>query len=142
MPTPKRDRVGRPSKLTKAVTDKVCAALREGQTYQVACTLAGIDYTTFRKWLLRAEERKEPKYVAFLNAVTRAEREAEAEAVRKWRSAFDEDWRAVAEFLARRNKGDWTKETTHKVDQTVRTVDAEDAKEKLAEAVKRKRGGK
>jgi hypothetical protein len=46
-------------------------------------------------------------YVQFLQALTRAEDQAEADAVRIWREQMPDDWRAAKEYLARRFGDRW-----------------------------------
>ena len=47
--------VGRPSKFL-SVKDKIIEAIRRGNYYEPACKAAGIDYSTFRDWMKKAEE--------------------------------------------------------------------------------------
>lgn len=81
---------GRPSKLDDSTQQIICAAIARGLGYEPAARLAGIGYTTFRNWIIRAEaeierlgssksrpKKSEQPYLEFLKAVQRAEAEGE-----------------------------------------------------------------
>ena len=68
---------GRPTKLTKELQQRVTQAIRVGMTYERACTVAGICFQTYRNWQLRGERDKSGIYFEFLEAVKKAEAEAE-----------------------------------------------------------------
>jgi uncharacterized Fe-S cluster-containing radical SAM superfamily protein len=61
--------MGRPSKLTPEVQEKICNAIRAGNYYEAACAYAGIDYSTFRRWMIKGEKAKKGKYHEFCEAV-------------------------------------------------------------------------
>jgi hypothetical protein len=48
-------RRGRPSKLTKPLIKKLCKFMTIGCTYREACYAVGINYSTFRSWLVKGE---------------------------------------------------------------------------------------
>jgi transposase-like protein len=106
-------RPGRPSKLTEDTVDNLLKAIREGQTYAVACSYAGICYQTLRNWIKTAsndvEQGELTEYVAFLDMLSRAEAQAERKAVRAWSSHFKSDYRAARDFLAARNPDQWAR---------------------------------
>ena len=77
-------KMGRPSKLTPEVQERICQAIRAGNYYEAACAYAGIGYSTFRVWMIKGEKAKSGKYREFLEAVTRAEHEAEVRMVAQW----------------------------------------------------------
>ncbi|MCY4608810.1 MAG: hypothetical protein OXD40_09470 [bacterium] len=60
------------TKLTEAVTRKLCKCLSRGLPRKLACEKAGIDYTTFRQWLDPAK-RPEPEFDVFRQRVGAAE---------------------------------------------------------------------
>lgn len=83
--------MGRRSKLTDAVQEKICNYIRIGNTFEVSAGAAGITGTTFYNWCKRARaerervskskrrkirERERP-FVAFLEALELAEHEGE-----------------------------------------------------------------
>lgn len=69
--------MGRTSKLTKEVQQRITQAIRVGMTYERACAVAGICFQTYRNWQLRGEREKSGMYFDFLEAVKKAEAEAE-----------------------------------------------------------------
>ena len=103
--------MARPSKLTPERQQKLVEAIAAGNYYETACTYAGIDYTTFRLWMIRGEQEKQGKYSEFFEAITRAEAEAENTAVQIWQKAMADDWRAAQMFLERRHPDRWGKHT-------------------------------
>lgn len=67
-------RVGRPSKLTPEVKKRLIDAIKAGNYYEPACRFAGIDYSTFRKWMQKGEQAKSGQYFEFFEEVTRGSR--------------------------------------------------------------------
>ncbi len=108
--------MGRPSKLTPEVQEKICQAIREGNYYEAACAYAGIGYSTFRMWMVKGEKAKSGKYREFVEAVKRAEYEAEARLVAQWQKHMPENWQAIATFLERRYPQRWGKRLDVKQD--------------------------
>ena len=99
--------MGRPSKLTPEVQEKICQAIRAGNYYEAACAYGGIAYSTFREWMVRGEKDKSGKYREFLEAIKRAEYEAEARLVAMWQKHMPDNWQAIATFLERRYPERW-----------------------------------
>jgi len=105
------------TKLTREVIKKVAEGIYPaGNYFEVACQLAGISKSIGYAWLEMARGDKPraktiPKalLLEFLDAVERANAEAENAAVVYWRSAFPTDWRASAEYLSRRWPERWKK---------------------------------
>ena len=107
------------SKLTPKVSDAICAAIAAGNYVEVAASAGGVTKQAVYKWLSRgrdeaarieeghAARKTEAMYVDFVDAVTRAEQQAEADAVRIWREQMPDDWRAAKEYLARRFGDRW-----------------------------------
>jgi hypothetical protein len=111
---------GRPHRLTDAVTETVCGALKEGAYAEEAATLAGIGRSTYYMWLSRgrvARSRREEDlpvsvtdeaFLDFLDSVERASIAPEIEALRIiHRAAEGGSWRAAAWFLERRYPHKW-----------------------------------
>ena len=109
-------KMGRPSKLTPEVQERICQAIRAGNYYEAACAYAGIHYSTFRKWMIKGEKAKSGKYREFFEAVTRAEHEAEVRMVAQWQKHMPEDYRAIRDFLERRYPERWGKRLDVKQD--------------------------
>ena len=87
--------MGRKSKYTPDVVDKLTQAIRLGATYVLACDYAGISERTFRSWM--------ETYPPFLQSV----KEAEGAAAVGWlakieKAASDGNWQAAAWKLERR----------------------------------------
>jgi hypothetical protein len=101
--------MARPSKLTPEVEKKIIDAIRTGNYYEAACAYAGINYTTFYRWMEKGEKAKSGKFCKFCKAVKQAEGDAEARIVYQWASKTPEDWRAAQAFLERRYPERWGK---------------------------------
>jgi len=63
---------GRKSKLTPTTIERVCEALRNGNTRRASCAYAGISQDSFARYLYNAD---------FADAIARAEADAEIEMV-------------------------------------------------------------
>jgi transposase-like protein len=111
----KKNSVGRPSKFY-LVKDKIIEAIRKGNYYEPACKAAGVDYSTFRDWMKKAEEDKKGPFFQFSEEVHKAEAEAELEIVQIWKSQMPHNWQAARDFLARRQPERWASQ--NKVDVT------------------------
>lgn len=99
---------GRPSKLTHEVQERIVKVLANGGHYVTAATAAGVDYTTFRNWMLQGTQARSGQYFDFFHAVKAAEAQAEADAVEAWKGAIPESWQAARDFLARRFPERWS----------------------------------
>ncbi len=98
---------GRPPKLlAPEVREQLLAAVRAGTYLKQAAQAAGISKSTFYAWL---EKGRQPgarqEYRDFLDALTRAEAEAEVHAVGVIRDAMAHDWRAAVAYLERHPEG-------------------------------------
>lgn len=109
---------GRNSKLNPERQDRICNALREGNTRRVAAILGGIGESTFYDWLSWGDPEHEnysEKYAEFSEAVTRAEAEAEERMVLiLFRDAAlneKDGYKAAVEWLKRRKPQDWSEKT-------------------------------
>lgn len=94
--------MGRRSKLTPEVQERITDALTVGVPRATAASHAGISESTFYNWLEKGEAANRGRFVEFLEAVKAAETQAEMTAVATWRTAMGTDWRAAKEFLERR----------------------------------------
>jgi hypothetical protein len=96
--------IGRPTKLTPEVREKILVAIRKGAPYQLACDYARIDVSTFCKWRIRAEVNKDPLFVEFFQDL----KEAEGHTSLIWLDVIDKamkegQWTAAAWKLERRH---------------------------------------
>ena len=123
--------MGRPTKLNSEVQNRICDALRAGNTRRVSAIYGGIGERTFYDWIERGDNPKLKKdgtpykddepFVQFSQAVTRAEAECEVWHVANVKKQASGDWRASIEWLKRRKPKDWTEkqqiesDNTHKI---------------------------
>lgn len=63
--------MGRPSKLTDELQQKICLLLAEGKRVDVACAEVGIDPSTLTHWK-RAAQQGDARCAEFLTAIARA----------------------------------------------------------------------
>lgn len=113
--------MGRPTELKPAVKRKFVKALRDGNYIETAAAMAGISTKTVYNWMRRGSreenrleenprarpKKEEAPFLDFLQAVTRAQAEAEAAAVQAIIQAEAEDWRAAAWRLERKFPDRW-----------------------------------
>jgi transposase len=107
------------TKLTPKVRDAICEAVRAGNYLKVAASAGGVTEQTIHNWIARGRDEKarveeghtprkiEAVFLDFFEHLTRAEDQAEADAVRIWREQMPDDWRAAKEYLARRFGERW-----------------------------------
>jgi hypothetical protein len=99
--------VGRKTKLTDEVQKRFVDAIRAGNYYETACHYAGIDYSTFRRWMQKGEEQKSGAFREFCEAVKKAEAESEMRMVTLWQKQAVDNWQAARDFLERRFPDRW-----------------------------------
>ncbi len=125
---------GRPTKLTPKVQERICKAIRDGHHLDRACVFAGISYSTYREWMNHGEIDQQAgentEFSDFLEAIKKADVDAEDRIIAFWRQAMPENWQAAAEFASRRwptrwgrynrvdlkHTGEITSDTTSKMD--------------------------
>lgn len=117
--------VGRPSKLTPELIKKLTIQIKAGNYFDTACAYVGIDYSTFRKWMVKGEKATQGQYFDFFHAIKQAEAEAELRMVALWQKAIPDDWRSAKDFLACRYPDKWGKKETIKADITNRNTNME-----------------
>lgn len=114
--TPTQGRLGgRPSLFTPDRCAKILALLRQGNYYEPACKAVGINYATFRDWML-AGQHGDPKFAQFYEDVLQAEAEAETNTLALWADHMPKDYKAARDFLARRHPSRWAEQRTLKVE--------------------------
>ena len=116
--------MGRPSKLTPEIQAKLIQAIRAGSHLITACRLVGVDYSSFRRWMIKGEKQSTGRFREFCEAVRVCEAELEIRLVATWRQATVDDWRAASEFLSRRYPDRWSPSTRVRVE-VERQVEAE-----------------
>ena len=75
--------MGRPSKLTPALQEKICGYIAGGNTYAVSCRMARLGVTTFCRWRATGENAKSGKYREFWQAVKDADASFEAKHLKR-----------------------------------------------------------
>jgi hypothetical protein len=93
--------MGRPSKLTPEIQDKIVSAIRAGNYGEVAAAYAGIGSSTFYRWMDQGKAQAGP-YREFREAVKAAESEAEVRAVAIVQKQMPEHWQAAMTYLERK----------------------------------------
>lgn len=93
--------MGRRSKLTPEIQEKIVIAIEAGNYADAACRYAGIDYSTFFRWMQKGEE-SDDQYGEFRKAVEKARAHAEVKYVAVIdRAAREGTWQAAAWWLER-----------------------------------------
>ena len=98
-----------PGKLTPEMSKKICKYIRSGNFYYTACACVGLNYATFRTWMLKGKEAKSGRYREFYESVLKAEADCEEELVGQWLKQGPQDWHAVSAFLEKRGYVRWGK---------------------------------
>lgn len=101
--------MARPTKLTKELTDEICATVKAGNFIETAAAAAGISRSVLRLWLRKGNRAKNGIYREFLDRIKRAQAEAEIKDVKQIETAAEEQWQAAAWRLERRNYKRWGK---------------------------------
>ena len=105
----KKARLGRRTKLTKRVKNRIVTALRAGNYTTVAAAYAGIGRATFYRWMQRGKEAQSGRYREFYEAVRQALAVAEVRAVAILRKHMFKHWKPAIFFLERRFPQRWRK---------------------------------
>lgn len=100
--------MGRPSKLTPAVSRCVLEVLERAGSRSLAARTAGVDPVSVHRWVAWGDEGREP-FASFAVAVRCAEAKAEAAMLARVVQAGAEDWRASAWVLERRFRRSWSR---------------------------------
>jgi transposase len=102
--------MGRPTKLTPEVQDKIVAALRAGNYQETAAMYAGVEARTFYRWMERGESdgTEDEPYRQFRQAVEKAKADAEVRDIALIdKAAHDGSWQAAAWKLERKFPHKW-----------------------------------
>ena len=100
-------KVGRKTKLTPEVQNKIASAIKAGNYACVAAAYAGIGERTFYQWLERGRVEPGSIYAQFAQVVKDAESEAEVRAVAMVQKAMGDNWTAAMTFLERKFPDRW-----------------------------------
>lgn len=102
--------MGRPTKLTPEVQDKIVAALRAGNYQETAAVYAGVEPRTFYRWMERGEsdDADDEIYRQFRQTVEKAKADAEVRDIALIdKAAHDGSWQAAAWKLERKFPQKW-----------------------------------
>ena len=97
---PARPGAGRPTKYTEQTVAKLLEALRGGNTRRASCAAGNISQETFARWLADNAD--------FVDAVEKAEGEAELRNLAVIQDATKTTWQAAAWWLERKHKAEWS----------------------------------
>ena len=97
---PARPGSGRPTKYSDDVVKHITDALRGGNTRRASCAAGGISQETFARWLADNAD--------FMDAVEKAEGEAEMRNLAVIQDATKTTWQAAAWWLERKHKAEWS----------------------------------
>ena len=111
-------KMGRPTKLTKKLTDRLCAILRGGAYRKDALAILGINNGTFCNWMAKGENEQDEVYMDFREAVHRAEAFARTEPSNCLSSAAITEPKRVETWLRMRWPGEYS-------EHRIKTDDAE-----------------
>lgn len=110
--------MGRKSKLTPELQEKILLFLKAGNYVNTACLACGIDETTFYNWIKWGKKRKAGIYFKFFQSTKRAEAEAEARLVTLVNLAGPNNWQAAMTMLERKYPERWGRKDRTAVDVT------------------------
>ena len=117
--------VGRPTKCTPEMIDRICEFLADGINIVTTCGLVGIDESTFSRWRNRGEQAikkhgddpddipdGEVVFCRFCKRIKRARAKAKATSLKAIRDAGDKgSWKAHAWFLERSFSKEFSKKS-------------------------------
>lgn len=106
--------IGRPSRFTQELQDKIVAGVRMGLTKCVASELAGVPVGTFKDWMAWGLDGREP-YAAFSAAIQKAVAESEAMLLSTIKDASKKEWTAAAWIMERRFPERWARREALKI---------------------------
>ena len=99
--------MGRPTKFTPELQTRIVAFLGAGAYIETAASAAGVSKQTLYTWLRQGAEGEEP-FTQFLDAVERAQGEADIRDLKTIReAAHGGAWQAAAWRLERRHPDQW-----------------------------------
>ena len=103
--------MARPTKLTPEVQELIVDGINAGLTFRLTCARAGVNPSTFYRWLDQGEAAKTGRYREFCEAVERAKADSALRLVSQITLQAPTDWRAAAFMLERRFPDDYGKRT-------------------------------
>lgn len=101
--------MGRPTKLSPKISEKIFEALRAGNNRKATAAYAGISLAAFQNWIAKGRSAKKGPYREFVDGLEKAEADAEVGAVAIIRKAAQTTWQAAAWWLERKFPKDWSR---------------------------------
>ena len=121
-----KKKIGRPTKLTPDLQEKICGYISKGNYIRTACMACGVTETSYYSWLDLAEQGSNGIHAVFLEAVKKAEAEAEATLVQMVQETAPKNWLAAMTMLERRWPGGWSRidriQSEHKVSGEIKVI--------------------
>lgn len=113
--------VGRPTKLTEEVQQKICEALEGGNFRSTSAWFAGVSYRTFKEWMAEGKANPQGPTGAFRLAVIESEKRAEIELVKLIKQAGVKDAKHAEWLLSHRHAERWAEKKNVKLSGQVQT---------------------
>ncbi len=129
---------GAKTKLTEELLEAFVQGVTDGHYTQSICQRFGISQSTHSHWMARGkvdqEEGKESVYLQLFMRVNEAKFQSINKAIKSWSSHFDKDWRASAEYVARKEPNLWNKKDNMTVQVDANLHIDEDTKARIENA--------
>jgi hypothetical protein len=107
--------MARPTKLTPELEEKVITSIKAGNFRNAAARWAGIDDSTFRRWMRRGTKARKGPLASFARRVLEAEKAAEMRCVALVMKAAAEDARHAEWWLERKYPQRWGRKQRHEI---------------------------
>jgi hypothetical protein len=104
--------MGHPSKLSPRIAARIVEATREGATRAAAAAAGPVAPSTMYAWIRLGRRELDGPHARFVEQLDAADAECERRLIAEWRGQCPSDWRAAAEFLARRFPDRWRRQPT------------------------------
>lgn len=119
--------MGRPTKLTDELQEKICGYIADGNYPETAAQACGINPGSYYGWMKHGrefaadvpddyEDGPANRYYEFFKAVKHAEALCETTALTELRKHWPEQWTAIATFLERRFPYRWGRKDRIEID--------------------------
>ena len=101
--------MGRPTKFNADRAKRVIKAIADGCYVDLACASAGVDRTSYYRWMKRANAKgpENKPYRDFRRAVNAAKASAEQKCIKVILQSSHRNWQAAAWYLERTNHERW-----------------------------------
>lgn len=97
------------TKFNPETCHKIIQAIKQGNYQKTAAAIAGIDESTYYRWIERGKQAKSGKYCEFYKSIKKAEEFAKAYYLQQIREAAEsgKSWQAAAWYLERKYPDEW-----------------------------------